>query len=86
MHILIGIRSIIPKFFLEIEKSLRDINNSVLWWYWMSKERKIEEVYQIKPPWKIYFPDTLPIDSICAKEPLKLRDNFCLLINVCLSL
>lgn len=32
MHIQAGIREEIPKFFLEIEKFFREINNSVLWW------------------------------------------------------
>lgn len=37
------------------------------------KGKETEEVYQIKQPWEIYSPVILSIDSVCAKESLKLE-------------
>lgn len=50
MLVLAGTKEEIPKFFLEIGKLSREINNSVSWWYWLLKERRIGEMHQMHLP------------------------------------
>lgn len=86
MHIVAGIKEDILKFFLEIGKFSREMNSIVSWWYWMPKERKIGEMYQMNLPWQIHLLVPPLTGNVCAEEPLQLREGLQFLSSVCLGL